>query len=138
MKILVSACLLGEKCKYNGGDNYSPEVLRFTENHQVIPVCPEMRAGMGCPRIPIEIANGVLIDRNGKNVDGPMRQAIREIMEELRDEEIACAVLKSRSPTCGVRQIYDGTFSGKLVSGSGLFAQALKDAGYRVIDSEEV
>ena len=138
MKILVSACLLGEKCKYNGGDNYSPQVLRFTENHQVIPVCPEMRAGMGCPRIPIEIANGVLIDRNGKNVDGPMRQAIGEILKEIQDEQIACAVLKSRSPTCGVRQVYDGTFSGKLVSGSGLFAQALKDAGYQVIDSEEV
>ena len=138
MKILVSACLLGEKCKYNGGDNYSPAVINFVKDSEVIPVCPEMRAGMGCPRIPIEIVNGVLLDQNGKNVDAPMRDAIREILRELENEDIFCAVLKSRSPTCGVRQVYDGTFSGKLISGSGLFAQALKDAGYRVIDCEEI
>ena len=93
---------------------------------------------MGCPRIPIEIANGVLIDRNGKNVDAPMRAAIAQIMDKIRDEDIQCAVLKSRSPTCGVLQVYDGTFTGKLVQGAGLFAQALKDAGYPVIDSEEI
>ncbi len=138
MKILVSACLLGEKCKYNGGDNYSPAVIDFVKDHQVIPVCPEMRSGMGCPRIPIEIVDGVLMDQNGKNVDASMRTAIREILTDIQNEEISCAILKSRSPTCGVRQVYDGTFSGKLVSGSGLFAQALKDAGYRVIDSEEI
>lgn len=138
MAILVSACLLGEKCKYNGGDNYCPGVVEYVKDQDVIPVCPEMRAGMGCPRIPIEIANGVLIDRNGKNVDAPMRAAIREIFAEIQDEEISCAILKSRSPTCGVRQVYDGAFSGTLVSGSGLFAQALKDAGYQVIDSEEI
>ena len=136
--ILVSACLLGEKCKYNGGDNYCPAVIAYVKDQNVIPVCPEMRAGMGCPRIPIEIANGVLIDQNGKNVDATMRTAIAEIMADIKDEEVTCAILKSRSPTCGVRQVYDGTFSGKLVSGSGLFAQALKDAGYQVIDSEEI
>lgn len=136
MKILVSACLLGEKCKYNGGHNYSPAVADFVKDKEVIPVCPEMRAGMGCPRIPIEIANGVLIDQNGKNVDGPMRKAIAEILDEIRDAEISCAVLKSRSPTCGVLQIYDGTFSGKLIPGSGLFAQALREEGILVMDSE--
>lgn len=138
MKILVSACLLGEKCKYNGGDNYAPAIVEYVKDHQVIPVCPEMRAGMGCPRIPIEIVNGVLMDRNGKNVDGPMRKAIRDILNEIKDEDVSCAILKSRSPTCGVRQVYDGTFSGKLISGAGLFAQALKDAGYHVIDSEDI
>ena len=138
MKILVSACLLGEKCKYNGGDNYSPAVMEFVKDQPVIPVCPEMRAGMGCPRIPIEIADGVLIDRNGKNVDAPMRKAIREILAEIQDEEISCAVLKSRSPTCGVRQVYDGSFTGRLVDGAGVLAQALMDAGYRVIDAEEL
>ena len=138
MKILVSACLLGEKCKYNGGDNYSPTIVEYVKDHQVIPVCPEMQAGMGCPRIPIEIVNGVLMDRNGKNVDASMRTAIREILTSIENEEISCAILKSRSPTCGVKQIYDDTFSGKLISGSGLFAQALKDAGYQVIDCEEI
>ena len=137
-KILVSACLLGENCKYNGGNNLCPAVLAFTKGKEVVPVCPEMQAGYGCPRTPIEIANGILMDRNGNNVDAPMRKAIADILDSIHDQDIDCAILKSRSPTCGVRQVYDGTFSGKLVDGSGLFAQALKDAGYKVIDSEEV
>lgn len=138
MKILVSACLLGENCKYNGGNNYCPKVAAFVKGHEVIPVCPEMEAGMGCPRIPVEIRDGILTDRNGNNVDGPMRQAIRVRLESLRDQQIGCAVLKSRSPTCGVRQVYDGSFTGRLVDGSGLFAQALREAGYQIIDSEDI
>ena len=138
MKILVSACLLGENCKYNGGNNLSPAVLKFLEGHEVIPVCPEVEAGMGCPRIPVEIVNGILTDQKGNNVDAPMRRTIQKRVQELETMGIDCAVLKSRSPTCGVRQIYDGTFSGTLIDGAGLFAQALKDAGYRVLDSEEV
>lgn len=138
MKILVSACLLGENCKYNGGNNLSPAVLKFLEGHEVIPVCPEVEAGMGCPRIPVEIVNGVLTDKNGNNVDAPMRATIEKRLAELKAQDIDCAILKSRSPTCGVKQIYDGTFSGTLIDGSGLFAQALKDAGYRVIDSEDI
>ena len=138
MKILVSACLLGENCKYNGGNNFCPQVISFVEGKEVIPVCPEMAAGFGCPRTPIEIVDGVLFDRDGNNVDAPMRRAIAELLESIRTEEIECAVLKSRSPTCGVKQVYDGTFSGRLVDGMGLFAQALQEAGYRVVDSEEV
>ena len=138
MKILVSACLLGENCKYNGGNNYSPEVMEFIGGREVLPVCPEMAAGLGCPRIPMEIVNGVLTDREGKNVDEAMRCAVAQILESLKGEDIGCAVLKSRSPTCGVRQVYDGTFSGTLVPGAGVLAQALMDAGYTVIDSDEV
>ena len=138
MKILVSACLLGENCKYNGGNNYCPKVAEFAQKYEVIPVCPEMEAGMGCPRIPVEIRNGILTDREGNNVDAPMRETIRRRLESLKKEEILCAVLKSRSPTCGVRQIYDGSFTGRLVDGSGLFAAALQENGYRVIDSEEI
>lgn len=138
MKILVSACLLGENCKYNGGNNDCPAVKEFVRGREVIPVCPEMAAGFGCPRTPIEIVNGVLYDRDGNNVDAPMRAAIGEILERIENEDIACAVLKSRSPTCGVRQVYDGTFTGRLVDGMGLFARALQEAGIRVIDSEEV
>ena len=95
-------------------------------------------AGMGCPRTPIEIVDGVLMDRNGKNVDASMREAVAKAMELIRREDIQCAVLQSRSPTCGVNQVYDGSFSGKLIKGSGVFVQALKDAGYQVIDAEDV
>ena len=138
VKIVVSACLLGENCKYNGGNNYCPAVVAFAEGKDVIPVCPEMEAGYGCPRTPIEIVDGVLFDKNGNNVDAPMRRAIAEILQRLAGQEISCAVLKSRSPTCGVKQVYDGTFSGTLKDGMGLFAQALQEAGIPVVDSEEI
>ena len=138
MRILVSACLLGENCKYNGGNNYNPAVAEFVKDKEVLPICPEMMAGMGCPRIPIEIVDGVLMDRDGNNVDAAMRKAVEQAMEMIREEDIQCAVLQSRSPTCGVNQIYDGSFSGKLIPGSGVLAQALKDAGYQVIDAEDI
>lgn len=138
MKILVSACLLGENCKYNGGNNYNVAVVEFVKDKDVLPICPEMMAGMDCPRTPIEIVDGVLMDRDGKNVDVAMREAVANAMELIQEEEIQCAVLQSRSPTCGVNQIYDGSFSGKLIEGSGVFVQALKDAGYQVIDAEDV
>ena len=138
MKLLVSACLLGENCKYNGGNNLCPKVVKLAEGREVIPVCPELEAGFGCPRTPMEIVDGVLTDRDGKILAGPMETAIDRLLERIRQEEIECAILKSRSPTCGVRQVYDGTFSGTLVEGMGLFAKALQEAGYRVIDSEEV
>ena len=137
-KVLVSGCLLGENCKYNGGNNYNPRVVEFLKDKEVISICPEMMAGMGCPRNPIEIVDGVLTDCHGKNVDSLIRKSVMEIMERIRDEEIQCAVLQSRSPTCGVNQVYDGTFSGKLIPGSGVFAKSLMDAGYLVIDVEDI
>ena len=137
-KVLVSGCLLGENCKYNGGNNYNPRVVEFLKGKEVISICPEIMAGMGCPRNPIEIVDGVLTDCHGKNVDALIRKSVMEIMERIRDEEIQCAVLQSRSPTCGVNQVYDGTFSGKLIPGSGVFAKSLMDAGYLVIDGEDI
>jgi len=138
MKILVSACLLGENCKYNGGNNYNAAAAEFVKGKEVLTICPEMLSGMGCPRTPIEIVRGVLMDRDGNNVDKIMRDAVARAMELLPLEEISCAVLQSRSPTCGVNQVYDGTFSGTLIPGSGIFAQALKNAGCPVIDAEDL
>ena len=138
MRILVSACLLGENCKYNGGNNYNPAVAEFVKDKEVLHICPEMMAGMGCPRIPIEIVDGGLMYRDGNNVDAAMRKAVEQAMEMIRKEDIQCAVLQSRSPTCGVNQIYDGSFTGKLIEGSGVLAQALKLTGYRVVDAEDI
>ena len=138
MKVLVSACLLGENCKYNGSNNYNASVAEFIKGKEVLPICPEMMAGLGCPRTPIEIVNGVVTDRNGNSVDSAIRGAVAQAMAQIAKEDIACAILQSRSPTCGVNQIYDGTFSKKRLPGSGVFAQALKDAGIRVIDVEDM
>lgn len=137
-KIIVSACLMGENCKYNGGNNYDPRVEAFAQGREVIRVCPERLAGLGIPRPSMEIVDGVLRNQDGTSVDGPVRRAVAQILEQIQDEDIECAVLQSRSPTCGVRQVYDGTFSRKLIAGSGVLAQALKEAGYRVVDREEL
>ena len=135
-KILVSACLLGENCKYSGGNNRREEVIRFLEGRQVIPVCPERV--LGVPRTPMEIVDGVLTDKNGRNVDAPVRRAVAEILESLAGENIEMAILKSRSPTCGVKQIYDGTFTGTRIDGMGALARALQARGIPLMDAEDV
>ena len=136
MKILVSACLLGRNCKYNGGNNHCPAVIEYVKDHQVIPVCPEVLAGLGTPRVPIEIVNGEVMTKDGRSVDHALRQATAQILAENPDAD--CAILKSRSPTCGVKQVYDGTFSGTLRDGAGILAQALMDAGIKTLDSEDI
>jgi uncharacterized protein YbbK (DUF523 family) len=138
MKVLVSACLLGRNCKYNGGNNRNQSVLDFLRGHEIIAVCPEVAAGLGVPRTPVEIVNGTVRDRFGNSYDPQLRAAVAQILEDIRALDIDCAVLQSRSPTCGVNQIYDGTFTGTRTEGSGILAQALKDAGYRVIDAEDI
>jgi uncharacterized protein YbbK (DUF523 family) len=137
-KIIVSACLLGENCKYSGGNNYDPKVAAFAEGREVIRVCPEVLAGLGIPRTPIEIRDGVVIRRDGVVVDEAIRTAVAQILAQLKEENVDCAILKARSPTCGVHQIYDGTFTGTLTDGAGVLAQALLDAGYRVLDNEDL
>lgn len=138
MKILVSACLLGRNCKYNGGNNRNPQVVELLKDHVAVEICPELMAGLGVPRTPIEIVNGEVKDRNGNSVDAALRSSVEMILSQVRREGIRYAILKSRSPTCGVRQVYDGSFSGTLVDGAGVLAQALMEAGCQVFDSEEL
>lgn len=138
MKILVSACLLGRCCKYNGGSNRNPRVLAALEGHQVVAVCPEELAGLGTPRAPMEIVEGRLRDRQGQDVDARVREAVARAVELALSSQVELAILQSRSPTCGVNQIYDGSFSGKLIPGSGIFAQALSRAGIALRDAQDV
>ena len=137
-KIVVSACLLGENCKYSGGHNWDPRVAEFVRGREVIPVCPEVLAGLGIPRIPIEIRNGVVVRKDGVVVDEAIRAAVSQILDALKEEDVECAVLKSRSPTCGVRQVYDGTFTGTLVDGAGVTAQLLIENGFQCVDIEDL
>lgn len=135
-KIIVSACLLGENCKYNGGNNYDATVAEFIRGREVIPVCPEKLAGLGIPRTPIEIQGERVVSRDGNDVTEAIETAIAAILKQLEGEDIACAILKARSPTCGVRQVYDGSFTGTLVDGMGKLSRALEEAGYTVLDNE--
>ena len=138
MKVLVSACLLGRNCKYNGGNNLDKRVLAFLQDKEVVEVCPEAMAGLGIPRTPMEIVDGVLINKDGVVVDDAVCSAVRSILGQLEKEPVDMAILKSRSPTCGVKQVYDGSFSGKLIDGSGVLAQALLSAGIPTIDAEDL
>lgn len=137
MKILVSACLLGEKCKYDGESNFNETVAAFCRGKEVIAVCPEISSGMGSPRVPAEIVNGKVTDRNGKDVDEIYRGGVEKVMEEIKGEEIELAVLKARSPTCGVREIYDGTFTGTK-SRAPVFCRSAYGKGISVMDEEEL
>ena len=137
-KIVVSACLLGTNCKYNGGNNYSEKVAEFIRDREVIQVCPEVLAGLGTPRTPIEICSDRVMDRTGNDVTAPLTAAVEQILKTIAPEDIDCVILKSRSPTCGVKQVYDGSFSGTLVDGAGILTQALIRGGYRVIDAEDL
>lgn len=138
MKILVSACLLGRNCKYDGKNNFRQCVADFVQGHEVVEVCPEVMGGRSIPRPSIEIRNGRFVDVNGQDVDEEVRAGVKQALEIAKREQIDLAILKSRSPTCGVRQIYDGSFSGKLVDGQGAFAHALTENGFRVLDVEDL
>ena len=137
MKIMVSACLLGEKCKYNGGDNYNAKLVEFLRDHKVIPVCPEVEGGLSVPRRPCEIVDGVFTNDRGENKDREARLGAEVCLKKAMDESIDLAVLQSRSPTCGVDQVYDGTFSGRLIPGTGIFAELLKKNGFTVVDVKD-
>ena len=137
MKIMVSACLLGENCKYNGGNNLNPELLRLLSGHTVIPVCPAVLGGLPVPRIPAEIVNGAVVNREGISVDDAFRRGAEKALELAAAERPDLVILQSRSPSCGTRQVYDGTFSGTLVRGKGVFAEMAVNAGFRVMDAED-
>ena len=138
MKIMVSACLLGENCKYSGGNNLSPDLLRLLAGHTVIPVCPEVLGGLPIPRISAEIVNGIVINREGVSVDGPFRLGAARALELARQEKPDLIILQSRSPSCGVKEVYDGSFSGKRIPGRGVFAALALQDGFRVMDVEDV
>lgn len=134
MKIMVSACLLGENCKYSGGNNRNEKLLRFLEGHEVVPVCPEVMGGLPTPRPPAEIVRGVVINQKGVSVDGEYRLGARKTLAIAQKEQIDLAILQSRSPSCGVKEIYDGTFSGRKIPGKGVTADLLAQNGFRVMD----
>lgn len=138
MKILVSACLLGENCKYNGKNNYNEAIIEFLKGHEVIAVCPEALGGLSIPRKPAEIVRGVVMTEEHISVDREFRKGAAIALKQALDGKVDMAILQSRSPSCGVRQIYDGSFSGKLVEGRGVFAEMLKEAGIKMVDAADI
>lgn len=145
MKIAVSACLLGENCKYSGGNNRSERLLLELAKHpeiEVIPVCPEVAGGLPTPRPPAEIVGGEVVNNCGVSVDAEYRAGVATEMALLQPYveagELAAAVLQSRSPSCGVHEVYDGTFTGRLIPGKGLFARALAESDVKLVDASDL
>ena len=135
---MVSSCLLGENCKYNGSNNYNKNVIEFVKGHDVIAVCPEVLGGLSIPRNPAEIVDGVVMTKENESVDYEFRKGAEIALKQALDGQIDLAILQSRSPSCGIKQIYDGSFSRKLIEGKGVFAEMLSKAGIKLIDVEEL
>ena len=138
MKIAVSACLLGENCKYNGGNNYSEKVAEFVKGHEVVSVCPEVMGGLPTPRESSEIVDGTVRHKDGVSVDEEFRKGAESALKKVLENGVELVILQSRSPSCGVKEIYDGTFSGRLIPGQGVFAKLLLDNNIRVLDVSEL
>lgn len=136
MRVLVSACLLGRNCKYSGGNNRNERVISFLKDKEVIPVCPEVEAGLPVPRPPVEIRKGRVVRKDGRDMDEIYRLGAARVLSRMGKVDLA--ILKSGSPTCGVHDIYDGTFSGKKIKGRGVLAEALVRAGVPVVDEKEL
>ncbi len=138
MKILVSACLLGENCKYNGGNNKNEDVIKLGNKHTLVPVCPECFAGLSIPRVPSEIKDGRVFSKEGKDVSAEFYDGAEKTLYIAEETGCQLAVLKERSPSCGFGEIYDGSFTGTLKRGNGITAQLLSDHGITVIGESKL
>ena len=128
----------GAERENTGKNNYCERVAKYLEGHAVIPVCPEVLGGLPTPRDPSEIVSGEVINCKGVSVDRQFREGAEKALQIAKENKIDLAILQSRSPSCGVRQIYDGSFTGKLIPGQGVFAKLLSENDFRVLDCEEI
>lgn len=136
--LLISACLLGRNTKYNGKNNYRPEAEALKTGYKLIPVCPEVLGGLSIPRKPSEIRQGRVLDSAGHDVSACFERGA-EITERLvKKYNIRRAVLKDGSPSCGSKEIYDGSFSGKKVCGQGITAGRLSALGIEIYSETEI
>lgn len=142
-KIIVSACLAGIKCKYNGKDNYIQQIKEMVDNGSAIPVCPEELGGLPTPREPAEISpidNGErsVINKVGEDVTEQFEEGAKRALEIAQSFGVRSAILKQRSPSCGYGEIYDGTFSKRIIEGNGITAELFIENGIRITTEEDI
>ena len=140
---LVSACLLGINCKYNGGNNKNKKVIEFLKNKKFIMVCPEELAGLDTPRISCELIqkeNGdiEIINKEGKNLTKKFLNGANEVLKIAKSNNVKKAILKAKSPSCGNGLIYDGSFTSTLVVGDGITTKLLKENNIEVFTEDEI
>lgn len=148
-KILVSRCLLGQPVRYDGGAHGPFDLLqRWQAEGRVVALCPEVAGGLPTPRAPAEIAGGqgarvldgqlAVLTVDGEDVTAAFVEGAEQALKLVRQHGIRLALLKARSPSCGNRENYDGSFSGTKVAGEGVTAAALRRAGVQVFSEEEL
>ena len=137
-RILVSACLLGDNCKYDGGNNYNKELVDWLSDKEVIKVCPEQLGGLGTPRVPCEIKGDKVLNKNGEDKTYFFTKGALETVRIARENEVHFAILKSNSPSCGNEMIYDGNFNNSLIPGEGIAAHMLKLEGIKVYNENDL
>ena len=137
MRILVSACLLGCACRYDGGSKPCEAVLALARQHELVPVCPEQLGGLPTPRPAAEIQGDRVVNCQGRDVTKEYQKGAQEALRLFRTLQCDLAVLKARSPSCGCGQVYDGSFSGTLVPGDGITARLFKVQGIPVRTEED-
>ena len=138
--LLISACLLGTNCKYNGGNNALPEekLAALREHYRLIPVCPERDGGLPTPRLPSERLGERVRNSAGEDVTRAFRRGAELALETAKREGCRMALLKERSPSCGSGKIYDGSFTGTVIPGDGITAELLRKNGIRVLGESEM
>lgn len=135
---LVSACLAGVACRYDGGANTVPELEKLAAEGRILPVCPEVLGGLSIPRVPCEIRSGCVIDVDGTDRSAAFHAGSEAALAQGRAHGCRVAILKARSPSCGVGRVYDGSFSKTLMDGNGVFAALLLQEGYILYTEENM
>lgn len=134
-KVIVSACLLGERCKYSGGSNENEDVKALLQEKgwEPVPVCPEVMGGLQTPRTPAELRGDRVVTKQGRDVTAEFLRGAEQALALAREHHCTLAILKEKSPSCGSGKIYDGSFSGTLISGDGKTAQLFKAEGVAIV-----
>ena len=136
--VLISSCLLGTNCRYDGKNCFVEDISLLKDKCLLIPICPEQMGGLSTPRYPSEIQNGKVINSNNIDVTKEYKKGAEASLAYAKLNNIKYAILKSKSPSCGLNKIYDGTFSKKLIDGNGITAQLLIDNGIKVYTEKEI
>lgn len=134
---LISACLIGEDVKYDGGNNMHQLARSLYDSGQAIPVCPEVLGGLSIPRVPSEIVGSRVLAADGTDVTEFFERGAKKTLALAKKHHVKTAILQARSPSCGSQTIYDGTFSGRLVAGQGMTTRLLERHGIEVITIDE-
>ena len=138
MNVLVSACLLGINCRYDGTGKFVEQLQTLKGKYHLIPVCPEIFGGMKTPREPAEKLMDKVVTKTGKNVTDYYKKGSNEVLKLAKFYNCKFAILKERSPSCGYGKIYDGTFSGTVVDGDGVMAELLVENGITILGESHI